>query len=258
MRVSNEIQSNLAEKGFAFAPRGSFILNERFERALTDFRAGYARMPRDRHLNSGEGERFRRYARLRIDPRTLQVSLFPHDHFFQSKTYDVLYGDIHRSFSPLTPALLKNPFFLEVVKLDFLQFQGERRLTEPFEVSVHMIRIAATRNNSTGRPAPEGIHRDGYHYAGIHLMERHNLSGAESRVYDLNKEILFRAYLNSPLDSIYLDDRKVFHGVEPFEVGAEKEASYRDILILLYQPLSESPQRPAKAVAISQKVPVAF
>ena len=73
-------------------------------------------------------------------------------------------------------------------------------------------------------------------------MERNNLSGAENRVYSLNKETIFRTQLAIPLDSIYLDDRKVFHGVESFTGIDEDKASHRDILILLYQPLSESPQ----------------
>lgn len=240
MNLSKQVGFQLNHRGFEFFSNHLFQMDRNEERGFKSLRCGYDGMPEDPHLNPGEGERFRRYARFCIDPKTLKLSLFPHDRFYQSKTYDVLYGDVHREFPPLTPELATNPFFQNLLKLNFLTFNPVSE--EPYEISVHMIRIAATLTNQRGRPAPEGIHRDGYHYAAIHLMERRNLTGAENRLYDLNKNIIFRTLLERPMDSILLDDRRVFHGVEPFTALQTDESSYRDILILLYQPLSDSPQ----------------
>lgn len=106
-----------------------------------------------------------------------------------------------------------------------------------------MIRIEATPHSEIGRPAPEGIHRDGYHFGSIHLMRRENVDGAENLIYDLDRNLTDRLYLRLPLDSIYFDDAAILHAVTPFAPEDRSRRATRDMLILLYQPLSESPQR---------------
>lgn len=203
-------------------------------------------MPEDPHLFKGEGERRRRYARFLIDPKKRTLGLFDHDLFFQAKKFDQLYGDIHRDFAPMTSADFDNDFFrmLAIESYLALPLKPSSKL-EPFEISAHMIRIEATPASLTGRPAPEGVHRDGYHFGSIHLMRRENVRGAENHIYDLGKRRIDRRTLEEPMDSIYFDDAAIFHGVSPFAADDQARRATRDMLILLYQPLRESPQRPA-------------
>jgi len=204
-------------------------------------------MPPDPHLFAGEGERQRRYARLLIDPATKTLEAFEHDLFFQAKKFDQLYGDIQRSFAPMEETELENLFFQRLVVQSFQSLPiGEPHHEEPFEISVHMIRIEATPKSEVGRPAPEGIHRDGYHFGSIHLMRRSNLEGAENYIYDLEKNPVKKVRLEEPMDSIYFDDAAIFHGVSPFAPIDVQQRATRDMLILLYQPLAESPQRAGK------------
>lgn len=201
-------------------------------------------MPVDPHLFEGEGERRRRYARLLIDPNARTLEIFEHDVFFQAKKFDQLYGDIDRSFAPLEPDEYTNGFFQQLLIESYLALPlPDAVRSEAFEISAHMIRIEATPNSETGRPAPEGIHRDGYHFGSIHLMRRENVDGAENFIYDLAKTPIDRRLLKVPMDSIYFDDAAIFHGVSPFVPGNPNRRATRDMLILLYQPLSESPQR---------------
>ena len=201
-------------------------------------------MPPDPHLFDGEGERQRRYGRLLIDPVEKEMSLFAHDSFYQDKKFDVLYGDIHRNFPSITANEYSNNFFQKLIIESYLSLPLAPNLKmEPFEVSVHMLRIQATPNSMTGRPAPEGIHRDGYHFGSIHLMRREILEGARNNIYDLNKKMLDHCFLLEPMDSIYFDDQAIYHGVSPFSQTHPEKIGTRDILILLYQPLGESPQK---------------
>lgn len=202
-------------------------------------------MPADPHLFKGEGERFRRYARFLIHPHNKTLSIFEHDTFFQDKKFDQLYGDIHRTFAPMLKEDYGNNFFqmLLIDSYKALPLTAELR-SEPFEISAHMIRIEATSSRSTGRPAPEGIHRDGYHFGSIHLIRRRNVRGADNNIYNLQQKLIHTTRLTEPMDSIYFDDRAIFHGVTPFECENSNERATRDMLILLYQPLRESPQRP--------------
>jgi hypothetical protein len=201
-------------------------------------------MPEDPHLNPGEGERRRRYGRFLIDPVQQTLELYQHDTFFQAKKFDDLYGDIHRDFAPMTFEDYGSDFFQMLLMQSYCAMPlSEKLAKEPFEVSAHMIRIEATPGSTLGRPAPEGIHRDGYHYGSIHLMCRKNVKGAENNVYDLDKRLIDTVVLETPMDSIYFDDAAIFHGVSPFEQADASLKATRDMLILLYQPLSESPQR---------------
>lgn len=202
-------------------------------------------MPEDPHLFQGEGERRRRYARFLIDPVRGSLELFEHHLFFQAKKFDQLYGDIHRSFAPMQFEDYGNAFFQMLVVESYraLPLSSLQR-RELFEVSAHMIRIEATPSSEIGRPAPEGIHRDGYHYGSIHLMRRENVAGADNHIYDLQRNLVDEVRLERPMDSIYFDDAAIFHGVSPFEPAVRERRATRDMLILLYQPLSESPQKP--------------
>jgi hypothetical protein len=201
-------------------------------------------MPEDPHLFKGEGERRRRYGRLLIDPKHQQLRIFEHDSFFQDKKFDELYGDIDRNFAPMTEEEYNSVFLHMLVLEGFRVFPmtDEQRI-QPFEVSVHMIRIEATPCSTLGRPAPEGIHRDGYHFGAIHLMRRTNVSGAVNNFYDLQKTLIDQKVLQKPMDSVYFDDSAIYHAVSPFEQEDPSKQATRDVLILLYQPLSESPQK---------------
>ncbi|MGE4131509.1 MAG: 2OG-Fe dioxygenase family protein [Bdellovibrionales bacterium] len=199
-------------------------------------------MPEDPHLFTGEGERFRRYGRLLLDPTSGVFGFFEHDVFFQAKEFDVLYGDIQRKFAPMTSSELENPFLQQLVLQSFATLPIQDR-SQAFEISVHMIRIQATPGELQGRPAPEGIHRDGYHFGSIHLMSRVNVAGAINQIYDLDQCLIEHTTLETPMDSIFFDDAAIFHGVSPFQQADETRSATRDMLILLYQPLAESPQR---------------
>lgn len=201
-------------------------------------------MPADPHLFAGEGERRRRYGRLLVDPRNSTLEVFEHDLFFQAKKFDQLYGDIHRRFAPMEASEIGSPFLQMLTIESYLSLPIPENLRlEPFEISIHMIRIEATPSSGIGRPAPEGIHRDGYHFGSIHLMQRENLEGADNFIYDLQKNAIDKIRLEEPMDSIYFDDAAIFHGVSPFEPRDLHRPATRDMLILLYQPLAESPQR---------------
>jgi len=239
-------------QGYAFAARQDHRLDGQYAGSLQAFREEYGQFPLDPHLNAGEGFRARRYGRFRLDAATGELAVFPHAAFFQSAAFDVLYGDIHRRFAPLSRGLLENEFFLNLIRDDFSTFPltAEER-GQDFEINVHLIRIAAVPGNATGRPAPEGIHQDGYHYGVSRLFDRQNLSGAESRVHDLRKRVIDRHTLLEPTEAMYMNDRAIFHSVQPFHAEDPSRFANRDMLIALYQPLAVSPQPRATALGLT-------
>ena len=251
--IQRRVQRELKQQGYAFVRRQDHYVEKAQIAGLEKFRASYKDFPIDNHLNDGEGHRIRTYGRFLFEPKTGTLRIFAHDTFFQSAKFDELYGDIHREFSPLLMRNLENLYFLNTLIDDFYNFPIEKEFRdEPFEISAHLIRIASVPGNNIGRPAPEGIHQDGYHFGVARLFARQNIIGAESRVHNLQKEIIDRGYLLKPMDALYMNDRAIFHSVEPFEAADPSQASCRDVLISLYQPLSESPQKPARTFSLDR------
>jgi len=66
----------------------------------------------------------------------------------------------------------------------------------------------------------------------MHLVGRKNVSGGLSRIYDNSKKQLHSCMLEYPLDTIYADDHRVMHAVDPIRTLDEGHPAHRDILII--------------------------
>ena len=86
-----------------------------------------------------------------------------------------------------------------------------------------------------GKPSPEGIHQDGEEYFGVLLINRYNISGGKSIIYDLNENILNEFELVKPGDSYIVSDKLVKHSVTPIEVIDASDIGFRDVLIINYR-----------------------
>jgi hypothetical protein len=121
----------------------------------------------------------------------------------------------------------------ELIKFDFCQFSPETAaIQKPWEVGIHEIRIIAKPNES-GKPTPEGRHRDGYNFIAMHLMRRQNIVGGVTTLYQEGEKVLQAVTLLDPLDSVYVDDTRVMHDVTPIS-PANHRPGIRDMLIVTY------------------------
>jgi hypothetical protein len=59
---------------------------------------------------------------------------------------------------------------------------------------------------------------------------RHNVIGAETTIYDLDRQPIGRLTLREPLDSLILEDPRIMHGVTPVHSADGANAGTRDIL----------------------------
>jgi hypothetical protein len=88
-----------------------------------------------------------------------------------------------------------------------------------------------------GEPSPEGIHRDGFDYVSLHLINRTNLDGGQSIVVSDDLMIAAAPMLTKPLDTLVLDDRRFLHAALPFFVPAG--IGFRDMMLCSYEELTE-------------------
>jgi hypothetical protein len=107
-------------------------------------------------------------------------------------------------------------------------------------IEAHQFRIDAA--NGIGRPTPEGAHRDGVDFVAVILVQRRNVKGGETHVFDANGPTGTRFTMQRPWSALLMDDARVIHETTPIqpEAGSPAEGrpaspAFRDTLVLTYR-----------------------
>ncbi|MDE2371429.1 MAG: 2OG-Fe dioxygenase family protein, partial [Burkholderiales bacterium] len=116
---------------------------------------------------------------------------------------------------------------------------------QPWYVEAHAFRIDT--EGGIGRPTPEGAHRDGVDLVAVLLVDRHNVRGGETRVFDAAGPQGVRFTLAEPWSALLLDDARVIHETTPIQPVQAQQPAWRDTLVLTYR--SGGFQEPASAAA---------
>lgn len=183
--------------------------------------------------------RVRRYSDFRYNPPTNELTPLEHMPYYQSEEMNRYVGGKVRHFGDVLPDTYENPFFRDLVAYDFSLFPvDERWLEASWTCQVHLIRIVVGHRETTP-VTPEGVHSDGYPFAGVHLINRRNVVGGESTVYTAGERPLATLTFERPLDSLWLEDRKLKHYVTPIS-AVGPAAAHRDLLAVSFS-LSDSP-----------------
>jgi hypothetical protein len=200
---------------------------------LAEFRELWNDLPPDEEMADGGTYRQRRYGRLRVGVAdgTVSVTPLPHAPFRQDAEHIPLYEGRERMFPPAGEEVLTHPAMRALVSFDVSVATTTSGITD-WLVNVHLIRIVA-RQSSPGLPTPEGRHRDGHAYVGMHLMRR-ECDGGNSIVYRDGHEPT-RFTMRQPLDSLMVDDHAVMHEVTPIAAHAGGDG-VRDMLLVDLNP----------------------
>jgi hypothetical protein len=158
-----------------------------------------------------------------------------HKTFYQSENVNKAYGGIKRDFAPITKEILENQFLQEVILSDFEKLpKSDKVKSKKWFVGVQMFRIEATKDY-VGEPSPEGIHQDEHYFVLQHMINKQNVKGSESTIFDLKKEKIVSLTFNNFMDSCYVKDEMVMHDVSSVECEDESQIAIRDMLILDYE-----------------------
>ena len=110
-----------------------------------------------------------------------------------------------------------------------------------WHVEMHQFRIEAG-NGQSGLPTPEGAHRDGVDWVCVLLVNRRNVSRGVTQIFDPEGRSLGEFTLTDPLDAVFLDDRRVLHGVTPVAQLDPALKAFRDVLVLTFRHDESSPR----------------
>jgi hypothetical protein len=201
--------------------------------ALDEFAASWGRLEVDGFMADGGRYRRRRHANFTARWGVHGHLRGPHRPHFQAVVHNSLNGGVDRWFAPVEPEVAEGAPLRALLDL------GRRAadaLTpgQDWFVEMHQFRIEAAAG-APGYPTPEGVHHDGVDYVLIGMIARLNLAGGETLVADDAGAELARFTLLDRLDTAFLDDRRVMHGVTPVQPADPALPSCRDVLVLTWK-----------------------
>lgn len=199
---------------------------------LTTLGQSWNNLPSDLYLKDGGRYRTRRHSCFVYEAEELTQT--PHRAHWQPVTYNALHGGIERWFEPIEPQIANSNAFQSILLAfarlarDFANLANPAQSDLPLCIEAHQFRIGT--EDGIGRPTPEGAHRDGVDLVAVFMVQRSQIKGGETRVFDAFGTHGERFTLGEPWSLLLLDDAKMIHEstpIQPLQAGG-----YRDTLVL--------------------------
>lgn len=238
-RFPRNLGPEIEATGFAVVRGRDVAMTPMLRRALARLVEDSRELPVDPYHRPGT--RRRRYARVLYLPWSGEILPTPQRRYLQGSVYQPEFGGIDRQFPSFTAGVLSNPILPVLIDADYRSLPiafRERTSTLAIDVGLHLIAYAPL----AGIPAvssPPGFHRDGEPYTVTHLLVRECIVGGDSGVAadPAGQHTLTYTLLEEPLDSLWVDDKQVYHCVTPVELAPGATSGLRAVLLIDFSPL---------------------
>ena len=196
------------------------------------FAASWEDMPLDQYLAEGHRCRRRRYAVYRA--ANGRINREPHQPHHQSREYNPLFGDVQRSFEPVSQQIGDSATMRTILGFCLALFGRLAPKVQSWHIEAHQFRIEAAADKP-GLPTPEGVHRDGVDYVCVLLVRRQNIASGTTTIHTPDGRALGEFTLTDPFDAALIDDARVYHGVTPVQPTDPSAPAYRDVLVVTFR-----------------------
>lgn len=186
------------------------------------------RLELDNYLKDGGRYRRRRHSCFVDNGAALAPT--PHRAHWQPVEYNALHGGMHRLFEPIEPSTIAQPAWNRLLRR-LGEVVSQVRGRQTWYVEAHQFRIDTA--DGIGRPTPEGAHRDGVDFVAVILVDRVNIKGGETRVFEANGPEGKRFTMLEPWTLLLLDDAAMIHESTPIQPLADH--GHRDTLVLTWR-----------------------
>jgi hypothetical protein len=231
---TNPVAESLRTDGFAWA--SAVQLRALLPAAaLSDwetFAASWNDLGVDAYMADNGRYRRRRFSAFAVSAHG--IARKPHQPHYQSRDYNPLNGGIERWFQPFLDSTADHPALRAILQMCFELFHELTPASlrpASWHVECHQFRIEA-RVGEDGRPTPEGLHRDGVDWVLVMLIARENIAEGVTSIHDSERRLIGRFSLTHPLDSAFVDDSRVYHGVTAVTPVVPHQPAYRDVLVV--------------------------
>ncbi|GAC1452259.1 MAG: 2OG-Fe dioxygenase family protein [Steroidobacteraceae bacterium] len=197
---------------------------------LEALRDSWEHLPRDTYLRDGGRYRARRPSCLVQGLAPASLESVPHRPHWQPTSYNALHGGLTRWFEPIDETLRGAPAWQRLVTAIGEVFAEVQPVPRWF-IEAHQFRIDTA--DGIGRPTPEGAHRDGVDFVAVVLVERRQVRGGETRVFDAAGTSGVRFTMCEPWSMLLMDDARVIHETTPIQ--PQGRDGVRDTLVITYR-----------------------
>ena len=220
------LNATLADQGFAVLGAASVCALAGVQLdALKALQSSWDDLPPDQYLKDGGRYRRRRHASFEVSDH--QVKATPHRAHWQPVSYNALHGGMQRWFEPMAAPVVQAAAWQKI--LCWLgAIASAAQGVQTWYTEAHQFRIDTT--DGIGRPTPEGAHRDGVDFVAVFMVNRTDIKGGETRVFEANGPQGERFTLSEPWSLMLLDDTRMIHESTPIQPLAE--GGHRDTLVL--------------------------
>lgn len=185
-------------------------------------------LPRDTYLRDAGRYRFRRHSCFIHEHGALRI--VPHRAHWQPTEYNALHGGMQRWFEPMPADVVQAPVWPRLLG-GLAGLFGRARPVQRWYIEAHQFRIDTAEG--IGRPTPEGAHRDGVDFVAVILVNRFNVRGGETRVFEAEGISGVRFTMSAAWTALLLDDAKVIHETTPIQ--NDGPGGVRDTLVLTFR-----------------------
>lgn len=197
--------------------------------ALRALSGSWEHLPRDQYLKDGGDYRARRHSCFTQTAATVPEQVAHRAHW-QPTAYNALHGGLTRWFEPIEPGVTAAAAWLQLLGALGELFAELKPVTRWY-IEAHQFRIDTA--HGLGRPTPEGAHRDGVDFVAVILVNRREVIGGETRVFEAHGPHGVRFTMDEPWSLLLLEDARVIHETTPLQ--GEGTAGARDTLVLTYR-----------------------
>lgn len=197
------------------------------------FQESWSRLPLDEYMADGGRYRRRRYTTLSARASSRAFQLEHHQPHYQSRNNNYLNGGIPRHFDPIEDATLTGNTMSSLLAFCCDLF-GRLSPYSDWHIEIHQFRIE-TDGTQIGMPTPEGPHRDGVSFVMMLMVNRFNVAGGETIIYDLDDRRVDEFTLASPLEMVLVNDERIRHGVSAVTPFNPDKPGYRDVFVATFR-----------------------
>lgn len=229
--IVNIFADGIFDQSFAYTNSVLDLKEKSICIAWDAFQRSWNNLYLDNYMGDGGTYRLRRYSVFFWDNKHQQLKLKPHEPHYQSIAYNTLNGGIARHYQPFEPCIIENKCFNDTMMFA-LDVINKLESGVSWHIEAHQFRILA--DSKLSQPTPEGIHCDGRDYIIMMLINRQNVLGGTSTIYDQNKNLLTEITLEHAGETIMVCDNRTMHDVSSIIADNPDITGYRDMLVITF------------------------
>lgn len=199
-----------------------------------EFRGAWDQLIADSYMGDGGHYRHRRYSVFDYDTASGVFTINQDQRHFQALNYNSLNGGIYREYPAFEEKLLNSALFQALLANTVAMVQMADPEAQNWRIEAHQFRILASSEES-GKPTPEGIHKDGRDYVAVIMVDRAAIKGGSSRIYNEKGKNLQQWKMRKPLEFMLINDRRLLHYVTSIKPLSATKTGHRDVLVLTFR-----------------------